>query len=220
MTKVYYAKGIDFENHIKSLIDDSKLKNYAFHQLSIIKDNEKHIPDHIIILPHKVVIIEDKLKDADDIKIFNRYDAIKLNGFHSNKVFDSVVQQTLRYKKVINEILKEANTTVEIKPHLPFSLFRENKGTVTINEMTLEHLNFTVEVLGCVKSDSITSYQTYLPLHTEESIKLYIKVLETELGFFEPAMVDTLYKDKVNLLFKYATPREGKKVRMDSILDF
>jgi hypothetical protein len=220
MQNPHRAKGLDFENYITEMINSTTLRDYTFHQLSILKDKERHIPDHIIILPHKVIIIEDKLKDADDMKVFNKYDAIKVKGYPSNKIFDSVVLQAQRYKRVITEILANAKTEVELKPHLPFDLYKENKGTVTINEMFIENLTFTVEIVSCIKSTSVTSYQTKLPFVTEESLKLYLGVWESELRFFDPLLVDILYKDKVDLLLKHVQKVNGKRVRMDTVLDF
>jgi hypothetical protein len=86
--------------------------------------------------------------------------------------------------------------------------------------MLLENLTFTVEILSCIKSTSVTSYQTKLPFVTEESLKLYLGVWESELRFFDPLLVDILYKDKVDLLLKHVQKVNGKRVRMDTVLDF
>lgn len=211
-----------FENDIRDLINSTSLRNFSYHQLKLQVGKETIIPDHLIILPHKVVIIESKFKEAKDIKVFNKYDAIQVKGFTSNKVFDSVVQQVVGYKEIISEVLNQSKRELTLKNRVPFEIYRDKKGVATISEMVLDNLPFAIDVYCCIKSEgaTVTSYQTQVPMLTPEALSNYLKAWETELRFYPKDLIDQTFEDRSELLFNYVDKKEGKTVSMDKVLNY
>lgn len=210
------ARGKPLENTVAKKIKQTALHPYTFHDISLLLGyNNRCQIDHLILLPHKVVIIEDKIKkDAEDCKIFYEFDCIKYDRYDTYSSFNSakMVSQVERAKSILGQVLAPVSRnklyTIDIPP------LRVYKGTkddiIETTTIKVNTCNFTLEAIACVRCDEIESFQTRIPVYSEDTLWFYLKALEAELQAFNKTLIKLLFDDKLSELNKHRGGGENK----------
>jgi hypothetical protein len=212
--------GEDFESKVKSLIDASPLKNYALHNVHLSNEDGWTQIDHLIILPNKLIILEDKVKTNESVRVTPSFDALQNYQKETYSVPNGkgIVVQVAWQKEVVSAILEEATTSLTFKAdfnaplHHCMSYYIENfKSIEHIRLMVLDNLKFTVEVVSLIDCKQITSYQTDITIVNVEGLKHYFDYLSSYLALYNETVIEALYADKIRVLEKYDSENRRKR---------
>lgn len=167
------------EDDIKNAINETALKPYALHNLTLRVDNHWRQYDHLIVLPHKMVIIEAKNSTSDYFEVNFDKDIFLFN----NQKVDyntSVVQQITRSSRTLHRLMKHLTQS---KP-------------------------FKIEGVACIRATEVRNTQSIIPVYTDTLLWYYLKSLESELVLFDIEEIKSSFNSVITVLNYYTKTQD------------
>lgn len=166
--------GALFEQAIAEAINRTSLEKYAIHNVFLCLDTTWHQFDHVLLLPHKIVVIEAKTTQAVQYDVHSTHDSLTY-GNNTVRNYKGLVRQTNRMRRTLNALYG--------------------------NEYMLGNVN--IEIVGCVDADKVSSYQSNVTIYDREGIWYYISLLEKECQMYSEVIKVRAYQDLLSRLIPH-----------------
>lgn len=163
--------GAIFEQAISEAISRTSLDKYALHNVFLCLDTTWHQFDHILLLPHKIVVIEAKTTQAVKYDVHPNHDSLTYKN-NTVRNYKGLVRQTNRMRRTLNALYGDG-----------YMLGKVN-----------------IEIVGCVDAKEVSSYQSNVTVYNRDDIWHYISLLDKEVKMYSPVVRSRAYQDLLSRL--------------------